>query len=139
MQPGDRLLEALKRPGMFMPRVSYDSMVAFAVGFDFANDGGPLVGFQEWICLKLGGLGRNLFWSELVLKYTFPDAHSPREVLAQNGEQDERAMNTLRKLLDEFWDERASLTGLRKIYVKYQRDLEKEEWYGPSSPHWIEP
>ncbi len=54
-----------KRPGMYVYPVTYDTAVAFVDGYDAATQRGLLVGFREWLIVKLDG-GSNLVWSALV-------------------------------------------------------------------------
>jgi hypothetical protein len=100
-----------------------------------ASHGGLLAGFREWLIVKLG-CGNNLSWCALVLELTFPDAESPRQQLLHNGSQ-ERAVRSLFELLEEFWQERETPDGLRRIYLAYQEWLQHQDWYGPSSPQWV--
>jgi hypothetical protein len=133
--PND-LRRALSRPGVHIPAVEFDMIVAFIQGFDLASNGGALAGFREWLIVKLG-VGNNLAWSGLVLRSAFPDSDAPRKCLLQeNGHK--QAIAQLIELLDSFWQLTESPDGLRRIYLRYEAWLKTQEWYGPSSPQWIE-
>jgi len=129
------LEHVMKHPSMYFSPVEFDVAAAFIQGFNLAGSGGLLVGFREWLIVKLGD-GNNLTWGALVLRLAFPDAETPRQHLLRSGEQ-KRAVEFLFGLLQEFWQERESHGGLRRIYVKYQEWLQHQDWYGPSSPDWI--
>jgi hypothetical protein len=129
------LQQVTKRPGMYFSPVNYDTAAAFLQGFDVANSGAALTGFREWLVLRVG-CGNNLAWSELVLRLAFPDAESPRKCLSQSGNQ-KQATELLFGLLDEFWHQRETHQGLRRIYLCYQEWLRRQDWYGPSSPDYI--
>jgi hypothetical protein len=129
------LQQMTKRPGMYLCPIEFDVAAAFIQGFDLASGGGVLVGFREWLVVKLG-YGNNLAWSELVLRLAFPNAESPRQCLLQGGEQ-KRAVELLFRLLEEFWQEREAPHGLRRIYLRYQEWLQRQDWYGPTSPDYV--
>jgi hypothetical protein len=120
---------------MYLSLVEFDVAAAFIQGFDLASNGGALVGFREWLVVKLG-YGNNLAWSESALRLAFPDAEAPRQCLLQSGEQ-KRAVELLFRLLEEFWQEREAPHGLRRIYLKYQAWLQRQDWYGPKSPDYF--
>jgi len=129
------LEQVRKRPSMYFHPVEFDVASAFLEGFNLASYVGALVGFREWLVMRLG-YANNLAWPALVLRLVFPDVESPRQFLVQNGKQ-KRAVESLFGLLEEFWQEWQSDGGLRRIYVKYQEWLRQQDWYGPSSPDWI--
>jgi hypothetical protein len=119
---------------MYFSPVEFDVAAALIQGFDLASNGGLLAGFREWLIVKLG-YGNNLAWSALVLRLVFPDAESPRQCL-QSAEQ-KHVVALLFGLLEEFWQERESPNGLRRIYLKYQGWLQRQDWYGPTSPDYV--
>lgn len=130
------LLQQVKRcPGMYLSAVDFDMATALLVGFDLANFGGVLIGFREWLIVKLG-YGNNLSWRLLILCVVFPDAENPRQQLHQPRAQD-RAVEALFSLLEEFWEEKEAPNGLRRIFLRYQEWLQRQDWYEPSSPDYI--
>jgi hypothetical protein len=129
------LQHVAKQPSMYFNPVEFDVAAAFLQGFDLANSGGVLVGFREWLVVKLG-YGSNLIWSALALQLLFPESESPRQSLVDSGDQ-KRAVELLFGIVEEFWQERESLNGLRRIYLKYQTWLQRQEWYGPTSPDYF--
>jgi hypothetical protein len=131
----DVLEHMKKRPGMYVAKVDFDSVAAFIAGFNLATNGGLLVGFREWLIVKLG-YGNNLVWDALVLKLTFPEAESASNQLLQ-AEQQKRAVESLFQLLEAFLQEKNSPDGLRRIFISYEEWLKHQDWYGPSSPSWI--
>ena len=132
------LPEALRRvrehPGMYF-RAEFHVATAFIGGFDLASEGGLLVGFREWLIIRLG-YGNNLDWAALVVRLTFPEAQSPSDHLRAEDNQ-KLAIESLFHLLEAFLKERESPDGLRRIFVRYEEWLKRQDWYGPSSPHWI--
>jgi hypothetical protein len=129
------LQQMIRRPEMYFTPLGFDVGVAFLQGFDLACNGGVLLGFREWLIVRLGS-GNNLAWSELVLRCTFPDAENPSQRLLQPGGQ-QHAVALLFGLLEEFYQERDTPQGLRRIYLRYQRWLQDQEWYGSSSPDYL--
>lgn len=54
--------------GMFFPEENvdcYTQVVAGIIGFDYATQGGALMGFREWLVLKYNGMS-NLAWFAIV-------------------------------------------------------------------------
>ncbi len=129
------LLQAMQRPGMYFSPVEFDVATAYVLGFDLACNGGALLGFREWLITKVG-YGNNLSWCQLVSHLACPDADSPHKTNANSAEH-ERAIEVLFGLLKEFWRDREAPQGLRRIFLAYQLWLQRQDWYGPSSPDYI--
>jgi hypothetical protein len=55
-----------ERPGMYMQTVTYDTVVAFVLGYDLAIHGGLLWTFHEWLVPQVNGGNnqavRERFW-----------------------------------------------------------------------------
>ncbi|XYH97315.1 hypothetical protein ACMHYB_57755 [Sorangium sp. So ce1128] len=118
-----------------MSNVSYDTIVAFIEGYDSALCGGFLVGFREWLIVKLED-GNNLSWSALVLNLMGRvGERSSAEVKSAEGQS--VAIEFLLDTLDQFLDEREAPSGLRRIYRSYENWLTRQDWYDPLSPDWI--
>src|SRR5436190_48179 len=98
-----------KQPGMYFPRVEFDLVAAFINGFNAAIHGGLLLGFRQWLIVRLGH-GNNLPWDALVLRLTFPEAESLGGQLLQ-GDNQKRAVESLFDLLDAFLFEQGSSEG----------------------------
>jgi hypothetical protein len=106
------------RPEMFGLDGTYTGFVAFLTGFDLGNAGGVLRGFPEWLSVRLGHR-TSLGWSALVRRIALDVGESedlPRELTA---EQEQRAVETLFQLLDEFLEERQSPRKFAQMYRKY--------------------
>jgi hypothetical protein len=58
------LEDVRRRSGMFLSSPTLDNMTAFWVGYDTALSGGLLIGFREWLVMRLG-YGTNLGWEAL--------------------------------------------------------------------------
>ncbi|HWY87735.1 MAG TPA: hypothetical protein VNX28_13470 [Gemmataceae bacterium] len=131
------LLENVKkRPGMYFPKVEFDVVAAFITGFNLAGNGGLLLGFRQWLIVKLG-YGNNLAWDALVLRLTFPEIESSSTQLLAQSENQKRAVESLFGLIETFLEERDATDGLRKIFLRYEGWLKRQDWYVPSSPQWI--
>lgn len=115
------------RAGMYVVPATYDTIVAYLSGHDRALEGGLLVGLREWLVVKLGD-GNNLAWPGLV--------NELRERAGSQGD-DAAARAVLFDLLEEFFAERSRPNGLRRVFYRYERWLERQPWYGPTSPDWL--
>jgi hypothetical protein len=124
-----------KHPGMYVYKVEFDSVAAFIDGFNLATNGGLLVGFREWLIVKLG-YGDNLAWPALALRLAFPEAESPASQLLHADNQ-KRAVAALFEFLEAFLQEREAPDGLRRLFLGYEAWLRRQDWYRPSSPGWI--
>jgi hypothetical protein len=123
------------RLGMYFPKIEFNAVAAFVDGFNLATNGGLLVGFREWLVVRLG-YGNNLRWEGLVLRLTFPETESPGGQLHRTDNQN-RAVQSLFTLLEAFLQERESADSLRRIFLRYEGWLKRQDWYGPTSPQWI--
>jgi len=129
------LQDMMRRPGMYFSPVEFDSVIAFLQGFNLACHGGALLGFREWLVVRLGN-GNNLCWSALVLELAFPEAENPREQLLQTDGQ-KQAVRVLFSLLNEFMETISKPVGHREIFLRYQTWLMRQDWYVPSSPDYL--
>ncbi|MDJ0347689.1 hypothetical protein QMK19_41475, partial [Streptomyces sp. H10-C2] len=89
-----------RRPGMFVARLSFETVTGFLTGYDVAAEGALLNGFQEWLAAKLGS-GWNLVWWALVVELAFPDG---RPAKPWSHEDEQHAVGGLFRLLDEFFE-----------------------------------
>jgi hypothetical protein len=125
------------RPGMYFQQPTYNTAVAFVLGFDSACMGGVLVGFREWLIPKVGD-GNNLAWPGLVVRLALPDAPDPARAVSSTPQTEKQAIEVLFRSIFEFDDARSKPNGLRQIYADYERWLRQQEWYNDKSPQWIE-
>lgn len=132
----ETLRNVCRRGGMYLQHPSYECIVAFVRGYNFATDGGPLVGFREWLIPKLG-YGNNLDWDTLALHLAFPESEAPLAEANADSAKMTHATSTLCQLYETFEAERAKPDGLRRILLAYESWLREQEWYGPESPHWV--
>lgn len=104
-----------RRPGMHLVApLSYDSIVTYVEGIDAGASGALLVGFHEFLLLKLGEQD-NLVWSGLVLRLALGDERSTP--LSQ--EDDAKAIDYLFDLLDEFLAEIRGAHTLQRLFHEY--------------------
>jgi hypothetical protein len=135
MTPFVELVERVcTHPGMYVQSGTYAEVAALITGYDLACNGGALLGFREWLVVRLGG-GANLSWPQLALSAAFPDVTRSKSGLSSDEQQ--TALTALLALVREYADKRER-EGMRRIYLEHQRWLEKQEWYGPDSPDWLE-
>ena len=135
MSVPEDLQYALRRLELYVAPIEFHVIAAYLRGYDHCSSGGVLVGFREWLVVKLG-FGNNFVWTELALRLIFPETDRPRESLARPNGQ-EVAVKMLVELVEEFWRDREAPDGLRLIYLKYQKWLEHQSWYEPQSPLYI--
>jgi hypothetical protein len=122
-----------KRPGMYLYPVTYDIAAAFVDGYDTATQGGLLVGFREWLVVKLDEKS-NLAWPARVIDL-MQRTTGMKELKSPDNHK--AAIEFLFATLDQFLDERDEWGGMRRIYVAYERWLHRQDWYDSSSPDWI--
>jgi len=130
--PLPHVLERVRKcPGMYLRCVQFDVAVAFVDGFDLATNGGLLVGFREWLIVRLNA-GDNLAWSELILTIDQSERAGDPSTATE-----EARVAFLFSTLDEFLTERERPTGMRSIFVRYEDWLRAQDWYDPGSPDWV--
>ena len=94
-----RLRQFIAAPQTFIPRQSYEAFVSFLEGFDFASNRSALGGFQEWL-IKKYRVPKNFHYAASVLDLMgLPWDHT------RTPEQEEAAIERLRVLLEEFFEE----------------------------------
>lgn len=123
----DSLSRFFQAPGMYVQHPSFDSSAAFLQGFDVACGGRILVGFREWLILKLGS-GSNLAWTELFLRFAFPESLSPRtrELTTTDPKY---ILGLLTEVFAVFWAERETSGGLESLMQRHTEWLESQDWY----------
>ncbi len=115
------VFEAMRaRPGMYVRDVRYSVVAAFLLGYDAACEGGVLVGFREWLAVRLGA-GWNLDWQALVLDIAFPETQSAEAAVSASPDSEQRAIDTLFALIAEFEEARRGPDALMTIYASYQK------------------
>jgi hypothetical protein len=105
------------RPEMYVRRASFDCVVAFMDGYDYACDGGPLCGFTEWLVMRTNA-PPNWVWSAIVLEVACPGVGGGA---ALSDEQSARATETLFQLLESYTAERAQPDGLGRIFAAFAK------------------
>jgi len=111
-----------KRVGMYVMENRYVAVASFVEGYDAACEGGVLVGFREWLIIRLR-FGQNLSWPALVLHAAFPDAQSPQDCLGVQENSELIAIETLFDLILEFDAAKQRTEGLRLIYADFEKVL----------------
>ncbi|AVT39129.1 hypothetical protein [Plantactinospora sp. BB1] len=115
----DLFADIRRRPGMWLIRADFASVVSFVDGCNEGNARALLTGFQPWLVTRAGCLDNHLWWS-IVAHLTEPvGAKNVRDL---GPELDARAVETLFDLLDEFLELRDEHDGLRRVYAVH------EEW-----------
>lgn len=116
-----------KYPDMFVQKLDFDTAAAFIQGFDVAYNGGVLIGFREWLILKLE-YGNNFVWPELFLRFAFPESDAPRTQELPKADQ-KRLIGLLFEALEAFWNEKDTADGLQKIFIRHAEWLKTQDWY----------
>ena len=106
---------------MYLPAVTFESVVSFVLGFDVACHGGLLVGLREWLIVQLDH-GNNLAWIALLPRYA-------AKLRGDDPVATSASVDEVFQILNAFFDERMKRDGLENIYVRYRCWLEKQEWY----------
>lgn len=105
-----------RRPGNYLHDWKFDTAVGFVDGFNVAHDGAALLGFNEWLVLKLG-YGSKLGWSTLVRRLL---AEADEEGASSPDDPDAQLVQGLFALVVEFLKERSSRNGLRTIFLRHE-------------------
>jgi hypothetical protein len=113
------------RTSMYLVEETYAAAAALVLGYDLACEGGVLVGFHEWLVVRLDG-GSNLHWSALVLDAAFPSAKDVHKAVRASPKAQRHAIDTLFELLAEFDQVRAKHDGLKDIFLAFDRWLHKQ-------------
>jgi hypothetical protein len=120
---------------MYVQPIRYDTVANFIGGYDTGLEGGLLVGFHEWLVVRIKGFN-NLHWAAIVCYLTFPDEADPWNEVHKSPEFEQRAIDNLFSLIEEFLQLRKD-SGLRRIFFDYEKWLKRQKWYGPSSPDYL--
>lgn len=130
--PLPHVLEMVRRyPSMYLRSVKFDVAVAFVAGFDSATNNGLLVGFREWLVVRLND-GNNMHWSELLLMIDKSERAGTPSAATEKAR-----VAFLFSTLEEFFAECERPEGMRSIFVRHDDWLRAQEWYGPGSPSWL--
>jgi hypothetical protein len=87
-----QIVSALRtRPRGYVPDDKYATVVGFLTGFDEAQSGGALAGFQEFVELKFGSHSSIVWWSL-----------APKIAPAVEDQPDEAKVSRLLDLLEEY-------------------------------------
>ncbi|MEW1643044.1 hypothetical protein [Streptomyces sp. NPDC091219] len=106
------------RPGMYGLDGSYGDYVTYLYGYDAGTRDGALLGFREWLLLKLGHHS-SFVWPRLVTELVLPEA-SPGRGYRDLDEKQNSMVKALFRLLGEFLHDRdAERDGLRSIFRDY--------------------
>lgn len=132
----ERVKQVCAQPEMFVIKGSYLEITALLTGYDLATNGGALVGFREWLTVRMDG-GGNMTWPQQALAATFPNSPNVDPLLLTAADN-RSALKMLQELLMEFCEERKR-SGLRLIYLSHHAWLRRQDWYGPGCPDWFEP
>jgi hypothetical protein len=113
------------RTSMFLLEETYAEAAALVLGYDLACEGGVLVGFREWLVVRLDG-GSNLSWPALVMQAAFPSAGDPQRAVIANPKAQRHAIDTLFGLLAEYDDARTKPDGLKGVFLAFDRWLRQQ-------------
>jgi hypothetical protein len=124
----DELLDMIgKSPHMFVQPPTLGGIIAYIDGFNRGRGGSPLLGFREWLVLRVRSWN-NLLWPGLACIEICGDR------LAATKRGDEPAlMEALVKLVQEFIAYRKE-NGLSKVFWDFAEWLRRQEWYSGPLP-----
>jgi hypothetical protein len=111
-------LDLKKRPQAFGLDGTFRGAVAFINGYDAGNAWGLLIGFREWLALKLD-CEANLVWWRLVLMLAAATRTDQGQPVKPDEVDDTTALEVLFNLLDEFLAVRNGPHGASIIIGRY--------------------
>lgn len=124
----DQLLDIMgKSPHMFVQPPTLGGIIAYIDGFNRRRGGSPLLGFREWIVLRVGGWD-SLLWYGLACMVIAGD----RTAASKLGDEP-ALMEALVKLVQEFIEYRKA-NGLNKVFWDFAEWLRRQEWYSGPLP-----
>ncbi len=107
------------RPGMYGLDGTYGDYVTYLSGYDAGTQGSALLGFREWLLLKLGRQS-SFVWSGLITELALPGLSPSPGYRSLDGEQSQIAVGALFQFLGDFLRDRdAERDGLRYIFHDY--------------------
>ncbi|MFJ5996561.1 hypothetical protein [Streptomyces sp. NPDC092370] len=107
------------RPGMYGLDGSYGDYVTYLHGYDAGSRDSALLGFREWLLLKLGHES-SFVWSALVTELALPGASRAFDYRNLDQEQSQVAVDALFQFLEGFLRDRdEQRDGLRSIFREY--------------------
>ncbi|WP_216588074.1 hypothetical protein [Streptomyces brasiliscabiei] len=107
------------RPGMYGLDGSYGDYVTYLHGYDAGTRDSALLGFREWLLLKLGHHS-SFVWSRLVTEMALPEVAPGPGYRGLDEEQNQVAVEALFLFLEKFLHARdAERDGLRRIIRDY--------------------
>jgi hypothetical protein len=117
----EQLVEGVcSRPSMYLSPPSLGSVCAFLEGYDTGLKGAPLIGFREWMVVKLNGWN-NVGWPGLAQRLISGEQGISRS-------EDAKLLLALGKLLKQYLDYRRT-HGLTVVFTDYAEWLKQQEWY----------
>lgn len=117
------------RPEMYGLDRTFQSTVHFLLGIDVGSSAAALLGFSEWLVLKLHD-GTNLGWPTLARRVLFPESPEMWSVVSDSARlSTNESRVALVDLVREFLADRSS-RGVREIYLDYTRWLCRQELPG---------
>ena len=106
---------------MYLSRETYDAFASYILGYDAALKGALLIGFNEWLALRLNKWP-NLIWSAAVLGILFGD---PWAEVAP--ERDRDAIEGVFELVAAFVAERGEDLTAGDIFARYALWCDRDE------------
>jgi len=113
---------------MYVFPETYEAVSAYLMGYDAALKGALLIGFREWLVMRLGA-GTNLVWTALIPPLAFPEAKKTWK-RPSTQEENRVAIDKLFELISEFAAERGDDEAATKIRDNY------EKWYEALKATW---
>ncbi len=114
-----------KRPEMFVGSSSFDCVTSFLCGYDSAKNSNFLIGFQEWLTMRIG-FGHNLVWYALVEQEVL--GHIQTNPVNRSKEENQQLLEGLRLILTEYFRHRSKI-GIRNVLYDHGCWIRKHDWF----------
>lgn len=125
-----RLEQLAGQPGVLVGDHGFRTVVTFLSGADHAAGGSWLVGFREWLVVRVDA-GKAAHWSQLVTGAVAPGKR-PADL---DRAETERAIRQFCAWYQEYWEARTSRGGLRRIFFEFEGWLREQPDYDPENPY----
>jgi hypothetical protein len=133
----DFALSFLDKPERLGLPPTYCAVCSFLIGLDHGANLSLLLGFREWLIVRLDGYN-NMSWPKLVMIGEFGEDISTCALDRLSPEQSIRSVRALRSRLQEFFELLSQGPGIRGVFAIYEDWLRGQDWYTPARPDWVE-
>jgi hypothetical protein len=111
------------RPALYVGEINFKLFVAYIDGFNQGRDGGPMLGFKEWLIVRRRYKGGSLYWSGMIELEAGGNPNSPS---SPQQDLDSRLISIAGGLLQEFLEFRIQ-HGIAKVFCDYAAWLNERD------------